>query len=356
LTPAVFSPTPQAMRDLRPVLERFAPLAGQSPASLTVTPMTGGLINDTFALGDQWVLQRLHRIFAAEVNLDIAALVPHLLAAGVPVPELQASLAGPPWVQWEGADERAGVWRILSRLDGDTLHKLGSLKQANAAAALLARFHGALAGVEHTFAFTRPGAHDTDRHMQVLGQALETHAQHRLHAAVRPLAEELVARWRDCPRIAELPTRIIHGDAKVSNFLFRGEAAVAVLDLDTMAHSTLDIELGDALRSWCNPTTEDDPAPRFDVAVFGAVVSGYAGAADGWLTDAERKAMPAGALRICLELSARFAADALNEAYFGWDGQRYPARGEHNLARAIGQLGLARDLSRQWPELSARVA
>ena len=51
------------------------------------------------------------------------------------------------------------------------------------AAALLARFHGALATVEHTFAFTRPGAHDTDRHMQVLQQAVEAQTAHRLHAA-----------------------------------------------------------------------------------------------------------------------------------------------------------------------------
>ena len=40
------------------------------------------------------------------------------------------------------------------------------------------------------------------------------------------------------------------------------------------------------------------------------------------------------------ELCARFAADAILEAYFGWDAQRFPGRGEHNLARARGQWAL----------------
>ncbi len=37
--------------------------------------------------------------------------------------------------------------------------------------------------------------------------------------------------------------------------------------------------------------------------------------------------------RIATELAMRFAADALNERYFGWDRARFPAAGEHNLLR-----------------------
>ncbi len=32
--------------------------------------------------------------------------------------------------------------------------------------------------------------------------------------------------------------------------------------------------------------------------------------------------------------------DALEESYFGWDAERFPARGEHNAARAEGQWQL----------------
>lgn len=343
--------------DFRPMLAQFAPLDGMLPESLPVSRMAGGLINDTFALGEHWVLQRLHRIFAAEVNLDIAALVPQLLQQGVAVPELRAARDGRPWVTvTDGVAELNGVWRILTRLPGDTLHQLADPHGARSAGQLAARFHGALADVNHEFAFIRPGAHDTDKHMTVLQAALLAHSGHRLYDAVAPLAEELLQRWSRWGRLPELPLRIVHGDLKVSNLLFQSGTASAVLDLDTMAHGTLDVELGDALRSWCNPATEDDPAPRFDVDVCLAAMTGYVAAAREWLRPEELLALPPGIERICLELSARFAADALNETYFGWDPTRFAGRGEHDMARARNQLALGRDIARQREPVAAALA
>ena len=53
---------------------------------------------------------------------------------------------------------------------------------------------------------------------------------------------------------------------------------------------------------------------------------------------------------------ARFAADALDERYFGWDPARYARRGDHNLARAANQLAAARDLLRQSASLAREAA
>ena len=50
--------------------------------------------------------------------------------------------------------------------------------------------------------------------------------------------------------------------------------------------------------------------------------------------------MPAIA-HICLELAARFLADALNESYFAWDPERFSSAADHQLARASNQLDLA---------------
>ena len=38
--------------------------------------------------------------------------------------------------------------------------------------------------------------------------------------------------------------------------------------------------------------------------------------------------------------ATRFAADTLNESYFGWDQTRHPSAGHHNLVRAKGQWAL----------------
>ena len=351
------------MTDFRPVLRRFAPLAepGLPPRpadTLSVVPMSGGLINDTFALGTGFVLQRLHRIFRAEVNLDIAALTPHLLAADVLVPTLLPAHDGRPWTEVDPAEspELAGVWRILTRLPGLTRERAADPAQAQSAGQIVARFHGALAQVQHTFHFTRPGAHNTDLHMQRLQEALAELRDHRLHDAVAPLAEELLARWQAWGRPPQLPSRIVHGDLKVSNLLFTGSNATAVLDLDTMAHGTLDIELGDALRSWCNTGREDDETPQFDSAIFVAAMQGYVSHAGDWLTGPEVASLAAGLERLCIELSARFAADALREAYFGWNPQRAATRGDHNLMRARNQLGLGREVARERRRLEAQLA
>ena len=339
-----------ATPDLTAVLQPFAPLddgdGPQRPERLTVSPLAGGLINDTFALGRGFVLQRLHPIFRPTVNLDIAALTPVLRSAGVPVPEIVAAGDGRPWVEIADPEHPlCGAWRILTRLPGTTLHRLANREQARAAGAMVARFHAALRGSSHAFHFSRPGAHDTARHLRLLGEALADHPDHRLEAPVRALATELQARWQAWGALPTLPERVIHGDLKVSNLLFAGDAVVGVIDLDTMARGTLDVELGDALRSWCNAAAEDDPAPRFLPDVCEAALAGYLTVAGDWLTVSERRAILPGVERICLELAARFAADALSETYFGWDPQRFATRGDHNLIRARNQLGLARDVA-----------
>jgi hypothetical protein len=116
---------------------------------------------------------------------------------------------------------------------------------------------------------------------------------------------------------------------------------------------TIDTELGDALRSWCNQSSEDAPEARFEVSLFQAAMEGYASA--GALTAAEWSSVVPGVERICWELSARFARDALEEAYFGFD-DRFGTRGDHNLLRARGQASLARSVAAQRDALEAALS
>ncbi len=43
---------------------------------------------------------------------------------------------------------------------------------------------------------------------------------------------------------------------------------------------------------------------------------------------------------VSLELSMRFATDALLERHWAWDSDRYERAGQHNLDRARGQFAL----------------
>jgi Ser/Thr protein kinase RdoA (MazF antagonist) len=295
-----------------------------------------GLINDTYFVGDDFVLQRLHPIFTAAVNDDIAALTPVLAAGGVPVPSIV-----PTQMEATSVALHSGVWRMLTRLPGRTLHRVETPEQAFEAGRMLALFHSALRGSRHEFAFSRPGAHDTDQHMVTLFDALRGHTDHRLYEYVAPLARSIAKRWDDFGPVPRLPARIGHGDPKISNLLFgESDAVLGVIDLDTMGWTSVDVEVGDALRSWCNLGSEDVTAPEFDVRVAASALGGYLSGAP-WLTDGESASLPRATERICLELAARFAADALNESYFGWDPGKAATRGEHNLMRAQGQFALA---------------
>jgi hypothetical protein len=316
------------------VLKRFPVLTGVAPEDLK--PATGGLINETFLIAERYVLQRLHPIFGCLVNNDISELGDVLRRKGVAVPAVIPAFDGRNWTEVDG------VWRVLSYLPGRTLHQLSNVNQARSAGRLVGKFHQALRAEEHTFSFSRGAFHDTSSHMKTLEEALSEHPNHRLMDRVGPLAEGILGVWSAMERPTDLPPLICHGDLKVSNLRFQvgGDKALSLLDMDTMTVGTLDAELGDAFRSWCNMAAEHDPEPRWDLDLFEEAWKGYAEMAGERLSLQERQSIVPGTTRIILELSARFATDALRESYFGFDRDVAPSRGEHNLLRAQSQFAL----------------
>lgn len=326
-----------------PVREAF--LLGRARAEQVAI----GWINRTLIIdrgADRLVVQRLHPAFRGEVNLDVEVLTAHLAAEGVTTPRLVRTNDGRAFVEHEG------VWRALTFVEGRTLSTLDPA-HARGAARLLARFHRALSGVDHTFHFTRPGAHDTPAHLAKLERLLDGPVDPRL----MPLADAILARGRALPDLTGLPLRIIHGDPKATNVLFAHDSpnARALVDLDTLAHGTLAVELGDALRSWCNATDESDGGAAVDPAIFEGAMRGYAEGAAGELSEDEIEAIVPGVETIALELASRFAADVIEDRYFGFDATRFPSRVEHNLARTRAQLALADSIDAQRATLEGIV-
>jgi len=350
-----------------------APLLGeltdeQVPAEL-LSPLGAGLINQTFlvdtaALGlvppVRAVLQRVNPLFGFAVHEDIAAITRHLQARGMPTPLLYPTRDGAPAVDLGPG----GVWRLMTLMPGQTFARVDP-PLAYAAGRLVARFHRSLLDLAHRFRFTRPGAHDLGRHLATLRAAVaRAPTVASLPADFLPLASEILARCGELPLDFPGPLRLCHGDLKISNLLFLpGDAAGAagpvghcLVDLDTLCHLQLGLELGDALRSWCNPYDENNPDGRFDLERFTAALTGYAVDGAAFVTPAEAQLFPTGTLRVALQLAARFAADVVNQSYFGWDPARFKDRAEHNFVRARGQLSLARSLGDQRAAAAAVVA
>jgi Ser/Thr protein kinase RdoA (MazF antagonist) len=311
-------------------------------------PLAGGLINATYAIRQDGapvaVLQRLHPVFAGEVNLDIEAVTAHLAARGLVMPRLLRTRRGAAWV------DEGGIWRALSWIDGVAVHAIPDLRWAEAGGALVARFHRAVADLVHDYAFTRAGVHDTAAHLGKLRERVDGGGDGELVPAVQ-LGHEILAAAAGLPPLGDLPLRHAHGDLKISNLLFAAGSAdptaICLVDLDTLGRMTIAFELGDAMRSWCNPHREDAAASRFDLAVFDAAMCGYRREAGSLLGRDERASIVTGLETVCVELAARFCVDAFDDRYFGWDAARFPSRRAHNLARAAGQLALARSVHEQ---------
>ncbi|HEU4728711.1 MAG TPA: phosphotransferase [Kofleriaceae bacterium] len=313
-----------------------------------IDELAGGLINATWAVrrgGEPVaVIQRLHPVFAGEVNLDIDVITAHLAARGVTTPRLIRTRDGR---AWHAHGER--VWRALSWVDGTTVHALPDPAWAEAGGALVGEFHRGLADLSHDYAFARTGVHDTAAHLARLEAHLTAAAHHDDEAVA--LGHEILAAVRGLPAMPEVPRRHCHGDLKISNLRFSTPPVrgVCLVDLDTLGLSTMAFELGDAMRSWCNPYQEDTGRVTFDLSIFAAAIRGFRGVADALLTRQEKTAIVVGLETVCLELAARFAIDLFRDEYFGWDPARFPSRRAHNLVRARGQLalGLAVHAARQ---------
>jgi Ser/Thr protein kinase RdoA (MazF antagonist) len=269
------------------------------------------------------------------------AVTQHLARKGLTTTQLVPSRDGGLWVDHEGA-----VWRALTRIEGMSRDALESPVEAREAGRGLARFHRAVSDLQHTFHNARLGVHDTPRHLKNLREALVEHREHRDFALIAPLAQRVLELAATLQPLPSMTDRIVHGDPKISNLLFARDSgrALCLVDLDTLSWMPVALELGDALRSWCNPATEDAANARFNPAFFAAAVEGYAEAADGFLLPVEWRSIPVGTLTITVELAARFCCDALRERYFGWDRQRYATASEHNQARTRGQLQVAETL------------
>jgi len=309
-----------------------------------VQELEGGLINKSYRVGDPPIgaLQAQHPIFPPEVNEDIDAVTTHIARKGRVTPMLVRTGLG----ELSHVDDEGVCWRILSWIPGCSHDRIQGTEMAREAGRAVAEWHIATADLDHEFHFSRPGAHDTQAHMDFLQTALHEFPDHRLYSEVARLGEQLFSAWEHWEGRLDGPKRISHGDLKISNIRFaKSGQAICLLDLDTMGPLSLDIELGDAARSWCNLQGEDVLEPQFDVTIFQAAFQSYLEVNP--LPTEEREALVPGVERICLELSARFAADALRESYFGWSPSRASGRGEHNLLRAQGQAGLARSVRSQ---------
>lgn len=331
---------------MQDILSRF-PIG----AARDVRRASSGLMHGTWLIdadAGRFVLQRLHHKLATpEILGDYVAVTEHLARKGVPAPQLVRTLEGALVAAHEDR-----LWRLATFVPGETRDLVQSPSQAEEGARVLAAFHRAMADIDYTFRSQHP-LHDTEGHLRRLREAAARPELVDHLAGIRDEVAEVDAQLGALMLPPDLPRRVVHGDPKISNVLFDGDRAVAMLDLDTCARHSVLVDLGDAVRSWCRDGGEDE-RQRFHLDRFEAILRGYA-AAGPPIDAAERAHLGRAGRMITLELASRFLRDALEDEYFAWDAARYPDRRTHNRARGRAMLYLAQDMASQQAEVDALV-
>lgn len=297
----------------------------------------------------RYVLQRLHPKLATKAILaDYQAVTLHLAAKGEHAPRLIQPNSDALVIH----DEHGHWWRLTTRVSGRTHDKVINVKQAEAGARALGRFHRAMADFEHSFGSNHP-LHDTQGHLNRLRVAAADPAYAQARATIDAEIETIVELLPPLVLPDTLPSRVVHGDPKISNIMFEGDEAVGLIDLDTCNRHSVLVDLGDAVRSWCRDGAEDE-RQHFLVDRFEAMLCGYA--AEGLaLTDLERHYLVGAGRLITLELASRFARDVLEDEYFGYDTERYACRRDHNQARTRAMIFLADDMHRHQLDIERLV-
>ncbi len=359
--------------ELWAVVEAFA-----LPAPVVaIEPLGNGNVNATYrvrladgATGDG-VLQRLNTaVFQqpALVMANIAAVAEHVerrLAQGNPDPEarpwrmpaLVPSRSGEPWLERNG-----GFWRMLTFLEGTrSVDTIESPDQAREIGAGLGLFHALIHDLPaEQLADTLEGFHITPRYLEQFKAVLASSERPRCdrcrEAIAFVAAREAGAGVLEEARAAgRLQLRPIHGDPKINNLLLCRDSgrAVALIDLDTVKPGLVHYDIGDCLRSACNPLGEETDAldaVQFDLGLAERLLEGYLSVARGFLSDADLDAIPDAIALLPFELGLRFLTDHLaGDTYFTI------TRPGHNLDRALVQFRLAESVERQGAQIRALV-
>ncbi len=145
----------------------------------------------------------------------------------------------------------------------------------------------------------------------------------------------------------ELLYRPIHGDPKVDNIMIDDVTgqAVGIVDLDTVKPGLVHYDIGDCLRSGCNPTgeeTEEWEHIRFEADLCRAILDGYVSIARRFLTENDFHYIYDSVRLIAFELGLRFFTDYLEgDVYFK------VKLSEQNLVRALMQFKLTESIESQ---------
>lgn len=328
-----------------------------------------GNVHDTFLVtvdspvSPRFILQRMNtRVFSRpdRVVANMRTLGDHVSGRlhGIPIPAgrrfevprlLRTRDGGDHWIDGDGS-----FWRAMTFIENsrsfDSIQTTGHARETGWA---LGMFHALVSDLPPDSLFdTLEGFHVTPLYLRRFDAVLARHG-----APDSPMVKEClrhVDRGRNRVNVLEngrergqLKVRVIHGDPKVNNVMVDSLTgrAVGIVDLDTVKPGLIHYDMGDCLRSCCNPLGEETDrleSVRFAPDLCRAILEGYTSAAGPSFSNHDRVFLFDAVGLIAFELGLRFFTDYLEgDVYFKTTHR------EHNLMRALVQFRLVESVELQ---------
>ncbi|QSJ15463.1 aminoglycoside phosphotransferase family protein [Nostoc sp. UHCC 0702] len=357
----------QATDNLVTIADQFT-LQGQVTA---VRPFGSGNINDTFLVTldasklQHFVLQRINTQVFRQPQLimqNMCIFTEHVhnrlqhtpLSRRWEVPRVL--LTKDTQDHWRDAD--GSFWRAISFIEGSqSFDTMGDRSYAKEIGYALGMFHNLISDLSpEKLADTLVGFHITPLYLQqyqeVLGKTSPPQSPEVNYCLQFVSDRQIFAHILENAKAeGKLPLRLMHGDPKINNVMFdtATQQAVSVIDLDTVKPGLVHYDIGDCLRSGCNPAGEeaaDWNDVYFDTDLCQGILEGYLSVAKAFLTENDYAYMYDAIRLIAFELGLRFFADYLaGNVYFK---VKHP---EHNLERAIVQFKLTESIESQETQI-----
>ncbi len=355
--------SPASSEALIAIADRFS-----HPGQVTdLNPFGNGNINDTFLVtvdvpvDHQFILQRINtQVFQHPqwVMENMRIVTEHIHQ------QLQQTPLDRRWEtprvlltrdqQDHYEDDAGSFWRAISFIDQSAaLDQIQDVEHAREVGFALGTFHRLVQGIpSNNLKDTLEGFHITPGYIEHYKQTLETSKAVRsvpLNRCLRLVRDRMVIGdvLENAKRRGDLPIRIMHGDPKVNNVMIdiATQKSISVVDLDTVKPGLIHYDIGDCLRSGCNPLgeeTENFEQVKFDLELCTGILQGYLPEMRSVLREADYDYLFDAVRVITFELGLRFLTDHLaGNVYFKAKDD------EHNLRRAIVQFRLMESLEAQ---------
>lgn len=337
--------------DLQAIARQFT----DDQAIIDIAHLGKGLINDTYLVtgaSTKFVLQRISsHVFPQpeQIMSNLQQLVQHIRqkpAASVrlQIPAIRFSRTKALFYK----DLSQQYWRALELIHpAESREQLSRQSEAEQVGFALAHFHRLCSDLPVTALHdTLPGFHITPNYFQDYQNLIQQPSDKKDKAESR-YCRAFIESFRDklgalenARRQGLLSDRVIHGDPKLNNFLFRPglDQIISLIDLDTVKPGLVHYDIGDCLRSCCHIPDGN----RFNLSYCRTVLTSYLLEAGDFFTSADYDYLYPAILLIPFELGLRFFSDYLA-------GNRYfkTNEPEQNLRRAVAQFKLCESIAGQ---------